>query len=181
MSGRRSRPAYSIQGRSPAPPGYHGNPTCLKSRNTAALGSLLDALFSLLISLFFCVNLLNDGSGQVWKQIGPSPISRYSSFKTTSCLFSFVTGLWGMDSWTHCSLRRVVTQPLQGGIHPFPEDPGGRAHEILCHSMWSLQGFANGPALSWNVEHGTSCLCLAGGMPSEGWGKQGQEEENILS
>lgn len=61
----------------------------LKLRNTPALGRLLPAVFSVLISLFFCVNLLNDNLGQVWKQIGHSLFSRYSFSQTASCLFLF--------------------------------------------------------------------------------------------
>lgn len=141
-------------------------PHLLKLRNTPALGRVRAAVFSVLISFFFCVNLLNDNLGQVWKQIGQSgPLVFFLPNKPFVC-FHFVTQGHlknGQLSKLQCA-EGSPTAPA--GRHPFHawEDPGGCGHvaaEVLCPNMWSLEGFPNGPP--WAGMINTNFL------PPSGW------------
>lgn len=150
------RPAYSIQGPGvlvtmailPAKIQEH---TCLR-KSPGCLVFSLDFVFSPFMS--------NDALGQVWKQTDHHPTLWYSLSKTASPLFSFCD-LGASEEWTAAQLQ------FAEGSHRAPavrepsharEGPGGRGYvapEILCHSMWSWEGFVNDS--SW-----ADCLLLCG-------------------
>lgn len=155
-SGRKSRPVYFTQGHFWGP-GYHGSPRPppAKSQEHACLGkSILDAVLSLLISLFFGGNLPNDELGGFRNKPAHSLISWYSFSQMASCLFTFydpgAREEWAAEQTAACrgqspSPRSERALPCQRGRRR----KGAHSPRCLMPHMWS----ANGPAWSWNVKH----------------------------
>ena len=111
-------------------------------------------MLSLLISLFFSGNLLNDELGGFRNKPAHNLIPWYSFSQTASCLFIFYDPgaweEWAAEQTAACrgqspSPRSERALPCQRGRRR----KGAHSPRCLMPHMWS----ANGPTWSWNVKH----------------------------